>query len=333
MKTKKINTSTRQSISSNRGGVLIYSLWVLCFLAIFAAAVGNAVSQYIRIGAYFQNSPRARYAAQAALRAALDVLARDKNEYDALTEAWALQNVSKDPLAPSLRSVPLGQGTFSFEIVDEARKINLRTASAGTLERLLTEVGHADAQTAHTVANSILDWQDPDSGTRESGAESFYYRALKDPYDPSNRKFEVLEELLWVKGMTPGLFRKLRDFVTIFGDGKININTASREVLLSVGCTASLAEKIIVYRSGKDETPGTEDDNVFDRIESIPTMLSSGAFLGMEDEASLLKVYSMRALTVSSIYFTVKARGTVGGRTERIDCILDRSGKLSSWRE
>jgi Type II secretion system (T2SS), protein K len=168
---------------------------------------------------------------------------------------------------------------------------------------------------------------------REGGAESFYYRSLKDPYDPSNRKLEVLEELLWVKGMTPDIFRKLRGFLTVWGDGKININTASREVLLSVGCTPSLAEKIVVFRNGNDEIPGTPDDKVFDRVESIPPRLSSGAFLGMEDEAALLQLYSMNAWTVSSVYFTVKAQGTVGGRTERIDGVLDRSGKISSWRE
>lgn len=327
------NISLKWFFPGNRGGVLIYSLWVLCFLAIFAAAVGNAVSPYIRTGAYFQNSPRARYAAEAALRAAFDVLARDKNEYDALTEAWA-QPIPTDPKsAGSLKGIPIGQGVFSFEIVDEARKINLLKASAATLERFIREVGRADAKTAHTVANSLLDWQDADSGTLEGGAENVYYRLLKDPYDVPNRKLEVIEEILWVKGVTPDLFRKIRDFVTIWGDGKININTASREVLLSVGCTASLAEKIIAFRNGQDETPGTQDDNVFERIESVPLMLSKGAFLGMEDEASLLQVYSMSAFTVSSVYYTVKARGIVGGRTEKIEAVLDRSGKFSSWRE
>jgi len=302
-------------------------------MAIFAAAVGNAVNQYIRVGAYFQNSPRARYAAEAAVRVAVDVLAGDTNEYDALTEPWASPEAADEKTPARFKNVPIGQGTFSFEIVDEARKINLRTASAETLERLFSEVGHADAQTAHTIANSILSWQDVRSVSREGGAENSYYRELKDSYDIPNRKIEVIEELLWVKGMTPDLFRKIKDFVTVWGDGKININTASREVLLSVGCTASLAEKIVAYRLGQDETLGTKDDKVFERIELIPAALMSGAFLGMEDEASLLKVYSMSVFTVSSVYFTVKAQGTVGGRTERIDCILDRSGKFSSWRE
>lgn len=330
---KNKNISSQRSFPGNRGGVLIYSLWVLCFMAIFAAAVGNAVNQYVRVGAYFQNSPRARYAAEAALRAAVDVLAADRNEYDALTEAWGPYQDADKKTPAKFKNVPIGQGTFSFEIIDEAQKINLRTASAGTLERFLSEVGHADAQTAHTLANSILDWQDVDDGTREGGAENFYYRALKDSYNTPNRKLEIIEELLWVKGMTPDLFRKIKDLATIWGDGKININTASREVLLSVGCTASLAEKIVSYRLGQDGIAGTKDDKVFDRIELIPEALMSGAFLGMEDEASLLRVYSTSAFAVSSVYFTVKAQGTVGGRTARIDCILDRSGKISSWRE
>lgn len=326
------NISSKQFFFGNRGAALIYSLWALCLLAFFAAVVGSAVHAYLRMGGYFQNSPRARYAAESAIKLAIDFLANDKNGYDALTESWASRALSRDR-ASRVADIPIGQGAFSFEIVDEARKINLKTAPTETIKRLLEHAGGADAKTAREIATAILDWQDIDDGTREGGAENFYYRTLEDPYDTPNRKLEVLEELLWIKGVTPELFKKVRDFVTLWGDGKININTASREVLLSLGCVPSLADKIIAYRNGRDETPGTEDDRFFVGVGSIPAELSAEGFLGFEDDAVLLQLHSTGVFTVSSGYFSVKAQGTLSGRAERVEAVVDRSGTISSWRE
>ena len=42
---------------------------------------------------------------------------------------------------------------------------------------------------------------------------------------------ESLDELLLVNGMTKDIFERIKDYVTVWGSGMVNINTAGREVL------------------------------------------------------------------------------------------------------
>src|SRR5262249_3878374 len=55
------------------------------------------------------------------------------------------------------------------------------------------------------VANSILDWLDPDDDPRENGAESETYSGMSPPYRAKNGPLDSVEELLLVKGVTPQL--------------------------------------------------------------------------------------------------------------------------------
>jgi DNA uptake protein ComE-like DNA-binding protein len=55
------------------------------------------------------------------------------------------------------------------------------------------------------IVDAIIDWRDTDATAGASGAESSYYNTLKPPYNCKNAPFETLEELLYVKGMTPAL--------------------------------------------------------------------------------------------------------------------------------
>jgi hypothetical protein len=52
------------------------------------------------------------------------------------------------------------------------------------------------------VADSILDWVDPDGTQRPFGAEADYYEGLGVPYAPRNGTPQCLEELLLVRGVT-----------------------------------------------------------------------------------------------------------------------------------
>jgi hypothetical protein len=53
------------------------------------------------------------------------------------------------------------------------------------------------------IVDAILDWRDADSTQGANGAESAYYNGLTPPYNCKNQPFETLEELLYVRGITP----------------------------------------------------------------------------------------------------------------------------------
>ena len=95
---------------------------------------------------------------------------------------------------------------FWYGVTDESGKINLNAvmqidSSGQTLYNMLMQLPNM----TDDVANSILDWLDPDDDPRESGAESDYYSSLSPPYQAKNGPLDSLEELLLVKGVTPQL--------------------------------------------------------------------------------------------------------------------------------
>ncbi len=94
---------------------------------------------------------------------------------------------------------------FRFGVVDEAGKINVNALLA--LDGGKGDVAHtilmALPNMTDDVANSILDWLDPDDTPRTDGAEDDYYSSLPTPYHCKNGPLDSLEELLLVKGVTP----------------------------------------------------------------------------------------------------------------------------------
>jgi hypothetical protein len=108
------------------------------------------------------------------------------------------------PLGPD--DAPSESQPYRFGVRDESGKINLNAimkldSSGQTLYNMLLQLPNM----TDDIANSILDWLDPDDDPRTNGAESDYYSSLNPPYNAKNGPLDSLEELLLVKGVTPQL--------------------------------------------------------------------------------------------------------------------------------
>ncbi len=149
----------------------------------------------------------------------------------------------------------IGDGLYTVRITNEQGKVDINTASEVVLKNLFINLG-VQAEEADTIVDSIMDWKDPDDLHRLHGAESDYYMSLPNPYKAKDADFETLEELLLVKGMTSEILygtnekKGAIDFLTInSGQGEIDINSAPKEVLMSIpGITPGLADAIIDKR-------------------------------------------------------------------------------------
>ena len=136
-------------------------------------------------------------------------------------------------------------------IKDEGAKLNvnaLEEENKETFERLLTVNGVSQREVV-SITNSLLDWLDDDDSTRPAGGEREYYESLPEPYPCKNGPLDSLEELTLVKGMNPEIYRNIEDDLTIYSTGmKININTASREVIHAVlGIDLKEADEVIGF--------------------------------------------------------------------------------------
>lgn len=150
--------------------------------------------------------------------------------------------------------IKIGDRNCEILISDESGKINVNKITDGTRANFVTFLTSykfkLDIITAETITDSLLDWIDADDFHHLNGAEKDYYMSLPSPYEPQNGALESIEELALIKGFSPQIFEQLREYLTIYGSGKINVNAASKEVLLFVPMmTPEIADEIIQFRT------------------------------------------------------------------------------------
>ena len=95
-----------------------------------------------------------------------------------------------------------------------------------------------------------MDWTDVDDIARLHGAEKDDYIKAGLLALPSNGPFRDIEDLQFVKGMTPEIYAKVSPYLTTLGAGLVNLNTAPAPVLKVLpGMTDQILSTILSLRS------------------------------------------------------------------------------------
>ena len=238
-------------------------------------------------------------------------------------------------------TISLDEGKCSITVTEESGRlnINLLRDKNGDLNRtvidqllrlvdLLNRENFDDFHISYELVPSIIDWIDSDAEVtclpfvehENSGAESDYYSNLTPPYRCRNNSFETTEELLLIKGVTQQVFGCLRDFITVRGKDKININWASKHVIqsLSEKMDPVLAQIIIDRRKIKPfgsvmelrDIPGMTD-GIYQAIEKVVTVSPTEKYYRVTSEGI--------ADGLSSITVAILARNM---ETKNVDVIL-----------
>ncbi|MCM8800547.1 MAG: general secretion pathway protein GspK [Candidatus Omnitrophica bacterium] len=328
--------------------ILILSLWTLCLLSTFSVYLGYNIRQKLTLIKRIEQKQQLRFLSEAGIKYALAQIKKYPfKSYYCLNDT--LNN------NPSLfKEISLKTGVFSVSyqyesgtegllrtywgLVDEERKININKADFSVMKRFFRIIAGLSESEAEELSASIIDWRDPDKELTLplNDAEDPYYLSLKYPYEAKDAEFEVLPELLLVKGFTEELLEKIKPYITIYGNGRININTASKAVLLALGLSADLVERIIYFRAGKDNLEGTEDDNVFESEAEILSILSQIYNLSSGELREVNQIVQ-RYLTTKSNTFLIKSSSHLINKknvTEEIEVVVEaNSGRILFWQE
>jgi hypothetical protein len=239
---------------------------------------------------------------------ARSVLSLSKERFTTLNQPWAGE-----------WSLSLGDGLLSIEMVDLDRKFNINVADESALGSGLLLMGMDPLQHA-AITDSLLDWRDPDNAPHANGAESDTYLGYWPPYVARNGPLDDLAELLLVHGIAefPELYSRFKSsnasgnalgpnfvdlFTTLSGGRRININTASANVLqLFPEIDESVANAIISGpggRNGPDRLPHTDDDTPFRSVEEIFRT-------GVDSRPAILRI--LQWCTVRSSVFDVRVQ-------------------------
>jgi general secretion pathway protein K len=305
---------------NQRGVALLVVLWIFIFLLVVAFDFSASVREEATTAHRYSDETQGYYIALAGF---------ERGVYEFLQQSTGRDTLGTQKQADIFdgdwREEALGGGTFRVRWVDEAGKININRADEETLRRIFTNLGVEEPSKAILV-DSIMDWRDPDDLHRASGAENDYYRSLTPPYTAKNGPFDTVEDLLWVRGMTPELFygygdapgnrgknaqrTGLREIFTVDSPiDRVNLRTASADVIHAV--TGIPLEKIGRF---VDERKKLSDKTLADLLPLLG--------IGASDAALQQFVFANPAVV------TVEAEGRPGesGASRRVKGVVRAAG-------
>lgn len=192
----------RRQARAERGVALVAVLWVVAALAIIAGAFGAGRRADLRLVRNLEENARAQALADAGVHAAVLGLMQSRAE-----DLW--------PADGTPRTIRLDGGTVRVAIRSEAGKVDLNTGDRALAGRLLGELGVAGEE-RDALLDAIADFRDEDDLRRLRGAEDSDYRAAGLSWGAKDAPFARVEELRFVLGVTPELFRRLAPNVTVY---------------------------------------------------------------------------------------------------------------------
>ena len=334
------------------GAILIISLWILVILSMLAIGIGHKLSLEIRLLHNHLDSTKAFYIAKAGvLRAIAEraklLQAKETIYADSFNQPW----FNSEAL---FKDIKLGDGSYTiqnpaaagvFGMADEQAKININIAGFDVLKNLLLQVAESSDE-AVNIAASIIDWRDLDADIFQDPDTK---QLIGTEDNCKNSNFDVIEELLLVKGVTSEIYSLLKNYATIYGSGAININTADEIVLASV-LDEPLPKYIINTRQPVLDMPTGKwfvatDDVINEDVEKIVNIHSDTADPGLPgsdtDKAvlwdNLRSQETAGVIGVQSSVFRINSIGTVNRIKRVIETVVklesDGQYKFLFWRQ
>jgi general secretion pathway protein K len=319
-------------IKDNEGMALIMTILVISLIVALTLQFNASMRSNLQAAMNLRDGIRLGCIARSGFNGALAVLHEDatSGNVDTLREDWAHAKLFSES------SLSLfNEGRFIVEITDLSGKIqlsqlidkdgNYNSTQKSLLLRFMSfPEFDLDPEEVENIVDAIKDWIDNDNDTTRFGAEDSYYKALEKPYPCKNAPIEFLEELLFVRGITkellygsgekPGISR----YLSPYGNGKININTADIFILrsLSNDIDQERAEDMVEYRENEDN-----DLSDFKWYKNVPGM----ADVSIPDSL----------ITTSSNYFEITSEGFKGSMRKKIEATVERKEKtlqVLSWK-
>ena len=325
----------RSPTSKKQGAALLVSLWALIILALIV----GSFSFQVALEGMLVSRKKKQFKAEMLARSGVDY-ARAIIEQNQRARELEIEALEDDPdqfmqsalyvqrgLSTTTSITITNMGTFlvTIESAENGRNVN-------TLNRAqwieIFEMANVPSTEWDSLIDCLEDWIDEGDLHGLNGAESDdpYYE--EQGYPVKNGPLDSVEELLLIKHWNESiLYGKsaddrgdaiygIADLLTVWGDGKVNLNSASTNVLLSYAEYEDWElEGVLESRKGLDGIEGTLDDG----LRSIDEVNADGEKFKLQ--STFLKVTSI---------------GNAGDTAYRIEVIMQLQGSrplVVYWNE
>ena len=303
--------------ANQRGVALVTAMFIIAIVATLAAFLAVSQQVWLRQAQNLADLGQADGITRGAIELAGIALIEDAKltKIDTLAEKW------NEPIV-----LPVDGGFVTIQAKDAQSQFNLNNlvtgpagsrvlnpTEIGVFEQLLLDLG-LDA----SLKGALIDWLDGDSNVDPGGgAEDLEYASQPTPYRTANQALESVDELKRVKGFTPEVIDKLRDYVAALPSDRgvipLNVNTADSKTVAAVMRVPAAALESAAGNNSIREFANKQD---FDKL-----------FPGTPQNRGNHDVLTN--------FFIVKVRSTVGRITRSTDALVERnSGKfIVHWQQ
>jgi general secretion pathway protein K len=321
----------------DKGIALILTITLIGLIVVMVMQFSKTIRASLYETTNFSDGIRLKSISKSGFNCALSVLYEDEVNVDTLLDDWAAMTQYSSASA----SLFDDDGAFQVEVSDLTGRIQINRLiytsgenkgeyNPTQMEQLQRLLGNApfniEADRVKDILDPIKDWLDEDSDQVLHGAEDSYYRSLDHPYSCRNGQLESVDELLLVKGITPELLYGtgetpgLAKYLTVVGDGKININTADPVVLLALSddLDSNMVEEMAAYRIDEN------NESSLNKLDWYKTPTNTS-----DDKID------KNHITIKSSYFEIRSRGIRDNRSRECSGTVKREGKnlsVLSWK-
>ena len=302
----------KKILKNERGVALLITILMITIIVVLTLQFNSSMRYELQSAVNSKNNIQLGYIAKSGYNFALALLSADETNVDSPQDDWALLREYS-----SLSGEMFNDGEkFQVEVNDLTGKIpiNRLIKNDGSynedhkliMMRLLTSnIFELEEAEAEDIIDNIKDWIDRDDDPTRFGSESSYYQTLDDPYSCRNNDLRSVTEMRWIRGITDDILfgtkekKGLIEFLTVYGDenGKININTAGRNVILALSddLDESMVDDIIDYRSDEENelnsvawykiAIGTSDNYINESLLTVKSSYFEIRSSGIKDDA------------------------------------------------
>ncbi|MBM3250046.1 MAG: hypothetical protein FJZ09_04280 [Candidatus Omnitrophica bacterium] len=329
---------------NKKGSVLIISLWIVAILAVFAIGLAHRGALNLRLARYQRDRLAAGLMARAGINKSVTLADKDGADpntmgYDTVGEC-GVNLRGKSPsdyfhqlLGDSGAFFDIGysgpQGAFTYGMLDEESKININGSSDFEKKKAYCILNARGVTDAAQLSEAIIDWMNP--------ASTLVY-AKKEPLKMPEELLLALENYFReTKGYSDAesgkrarqAYADIESLFTIYGDAKLNINTATDEtigiyvqaVALNSGLTADVADSITNKLISLGNSGPIKEDTAL--ILDGLTPDESGLFNQLKN-----------TLKIRSDCLRIDSTGRSRGSSKKITAVYDRANaKFLYWRE
>ncbi|HAZ7573067.1 GspK family T2SS minor pseudopilin variant LspK [Legionella sp. PATHC032] len=297
-----MSSSLPKSVASSkiRGSALLTALFIMTLVAIVATAMSTRLQQDIYRTRLVITQDKLYLASQAVTFWALNELLDKNNRFTKTNQLGMVAQYPKN-MESIYNQVQLSGGIFDLQ-----GRFNLNNLiEKKSIPTLMHLIGHiyskATSRDRANMALGVKHWLLAYDLGRGEDIYTSYYLSQKPPYYPSHQLIKSKSEFRLIKDVSASAYLALEPFITALPEStSININTAPKQILMSLGdgLSEAQANELITARGENGITDLKEINELLKKfnIPSDQITIESQYYLSVayakNDEFSLV-VYSL----------------------------------------